>query len=792
MGKRSLSANTKGIVQAKEAMARKQWIHQVLAKKVGVKTRLSISKFFAGRPVERRIFIEICSQLDLSWQAVATQVPDERLSQPMNFSGNQPVEVNALVAEVRACCQDQIETQLGTVQLWDLPKPISLADIYIDVEVWQDIPNRCWFDLVDWRRHFQVNRERGYGLSVDGISQERVLAMAVLARQTNLILWGKPGTGKTTLLQYVAIQCNQGKFAADRVPIYIELRVLVQQANTLSLLDYICQDFSDRGVSGETVKTLLQEGKLLILLDGWDEISPSRRFSLFNKLRWFCNRYAKNRYVITCRTGVELYRFGGFTEVELANWTLTQISHFARKYFVALAGVNWERGLAKTTEFIAQLEYPENQIIQDMAKTPLLLSFICHVFQSQARFPRQQARLYQEGLDILLQKWDHSKGVERDFAEQPLSLVNRLKLLDQVASVTFTQQQYCFAQSQLEHYIGDYLQTLPDYQEVDPVGLQIQSQGILKAIECHHGVLVERSRRIYSFANLSVQQYFTAREFTTKTNQNSNAIAELVTHLTEQSWREVFLFTFTLLRHPEQLIQAMKQGVDQLLIPDQRLGQFVNWIDHQSKSSPLSHKSSAVRSFDFALALILDQALAQTLNSYLLDQPCEAPPLQQLLSCLSLPRKLDVKFILPEALAFKVADYLPNESFSPPLYRALILNATLNYSLAFNLAVDPERLGTLARSLNTLLYPVFEFQSNLEMLNQWWFNNRQSWIRRVRFFLGQHEQEQHDWQFSTNQTRSLWDYYDANQLLVDCLRISDEINTEVQQDIEDELFLYRE
>ncbi|WP_232231666.1 NACHT domain-containing protein [Coleofasciculus chthonoplastes] len=590
----------------------------------------------------------------------------------------------------------------------------------------------------------------------------------------------------------MATQCIHGKFAVDQVPIYIELRDLVQDANTLSLLDYICQEFSDRGVSGETVKTLLQEGKLLILLDGWDEISPLRRFSLFNKLRWFCNRYAKNRYVITCRTGVELYRFGGFTEVELADWTLTQISHFARKYFVALAGVNWERGLAKATEFGVQLEYPENRTIQDMAKTPLLLSFICHVFQSQARFPRQQARFYQEGLDILLQKWDHSKGVERDSPEQPLALVNRLKLLEHLGSVTLTQQQYCLSQSQVEHYIGDYLRTIPDYQEVDPVGLQIQSQGVLKAIECHHGVLVERSRRVYSFANLSLQQYFTAREFTTKTNQNPDAIAELVTHLTEQSWREVFLFTVTLLRHPEQLIQAMKQGVDQLLIPDLRLGQFVNWIDHQSESSPLSYKSAAVRAFDFVLALILDQALAQTLDSYRLEQPLQAPPLQQLPSCLSLPQKLDVEFILPEALAFKVADYLPPTSLPLPLYRSLILNATLNYSLAFNLALNPEHLGQLVRSLNTLLHPMFECQSNLEMLNQWWFNHRHSWIRRVGFLMGQHDQGEHDWQFSSNQTRSLWDYYDANQLLVDCLTIADDLDTQVQQNIQEELFVYRE
>ncbi|MFP5274286.1 NACHT domain-containing protein [Coleofasciculus sp.] len=792
MGKRSLSANAQGIVQAKEAMARKQWTHQVLAKKVGVKTRLSISKFFAGHPVERRIFIEICVQLDLSWQKLAIQVLDERLLQPINPAENQPVDINTLVTTIRSCYQDKLETQSSTVPLWDLPKPISLKDIYIDVEVWQDIPNRRWLDLGDWQRHFQVNWDRGYGLNPDGTALERVLAMAVLTRQRHLMIWGKTGTGKTTFLQYLTTQCHQGRFAPDQVSIYIELRALVEDGNRLSLLDYICQELSDCGVSRETVKTLLQEGKLLILLDGWDEVAPSRRFSLFNKLRWFCQRYYNNRFVITCRTGAELYRFGRFTEVELADWTPTQIREFSQKYFVAVAGANWEKGLGKAAEFITQLDYPENRAIKDMAKTPLLLSFICHVFHSQSRFPRQQARLVHEGLEILLHKWDYSKGVERDSLEQPLSVVNRWQLLDQVASVTLTQQKYCFSQSQVEHYIGEYLQTLPDYQDVNPVSLQIQSQGIVKAIECDHGVWVERSRRLYSFANLSVQQYLTAREFTTKLAQHPEAIAELVTHLTEQSWRQVFPFTAALLRHPERLIQGIKQRVDQVLISDQRLVQFLNWIDHRSKSSPLSHKPAAVRGFNFALAVILDQALAQTLNSYLLDQPLEPSPLQQLPSCLSLAQTLDANFTVLEALAFKAEDYLPPASLPVPLYRALILNATLKYSLAFNLAVDPEHLSQLARSLKTLLHPVFQFQSNGKMLNSWWFNHRHSWIEQLRFFLGQHEHGEHDWQFSSSQRQSLWDYYDANQLLVDCLTIADDLNTQVQQHIEDELFVYRE
>ncbi|HEY9669843.1 MAG TPA: NACHT domain-containing protein, partial [Waterburya sp.] len=41
---------------------------------------------------------------------------------------------------------------------------------------------------------------------------------------SKLRVLGKPGSGKTTFLQHLAIECNQGKFAANRVPIFITLR----------------------------------------------------------------------------------------------------------------------------------------------------------------------------------------------------------------------------------------------------------------------------------------------------------------------------------------------------------------------------------------------------------------------------------------------------------------------------------------------------------------------------------------------------------------------------------------
>jgi len=281
---------------------------------------------------------------------------------------------------------------------------------------------------------------------------------------------------------------------------------------------------------------LLKHGKTMVLLDGLDEVKDEDNNRVIKQVRDFSDKFRTNHFVITCRIAAEDYTFEKFTEVEVADFDDEQIDTFAQKWFQS-------KGPAKAEEFIEQLM--ENDRIRQLATNPLLLTLLCLVFEEPVQFPVNRSELYEQAIDILLSRWDKTRNIERDQVYKNLSLQRKKDLLSQIALTTFERGDYLFKQKQLEQYISDYIRNLPDDHN-PPEVLQLDSGAVLKSIEAHHGLLMERVQKIYSFPYLSFQEYFTARGIV---NSNGiNAVEMLATHITDKRWHEVFLLAADMLQ----------------------------------------------------------------------------------------------------------------------------------------------------------------------------------------------------------------------------------------------------
>lgn len=543
MVKRSLRASPAVIQRAKRAFALKGWTQENLAAEVNLKTRQPIWRFFTGQPVDRQIFLAVCSILDLDWRETALDPPAD-FPEPGETSDAIPLDdIDVLVQQVRSHYHDTIQNQCGILQLLDINRPVNLDDIYVDVNILEEIASQRQLKITDLQNLSPAEFNR---VGLGSVEQKQIPGMQAVETYSKLRVLGKPGVGKTTFLQHLAIQCNRGEFAAEQVPIFIALREFVEESRRIgefSLFNTIHQTLLTAGLSNPAVlETLLQAGRVLLLMDGMDEVRNQDIAAVLKEIRKFSDKYYKNRFVASCRTAAHKLRLRGFTDVEIAPFTQAQITTFAQKWFVALTQTTAQAGDDQAAQFLQKLDLPENWQFRQLVVTPLFLHLACWVFHGQGKFPIKRSEFYKQGLDLLLGKWDEAKGVDRDDAYRGFLLPQKLRLLSQLAAVTFEQGQYFFEQRTIEQYIGDYLQNLPGA-TLEPEELQLESEAMLKAIEAQHGLLIERARGIFSFSYLAFQEYFTARKIVASHNLRAleQALGGLVSHIADPHWREIFL-----------------------------------------------------------------------------------------------------------------------------------------------------------------------------------------------------------------------------------------------------------
>jgi len=759
MTKRSLKASSTGIQQAKRAFALKGWTQENLAGEVNLKTRQPIWRFFTGQPVDRQIFVEICSVLDLAWREIADHPPAEFLEADQRSHASL-LDIDALVQEVRSQHRDAIQNQCGILQLLDINHPVSLDDIYVDVNILEEIASQQQFQLADLQRLGPAAFDR---VGLGAVEEKQIPGMQAVETYTKLRVLGRPGVGKTTFLQHLAIQCNRGKFATHQVPIFIVMREFAEESKhngEFSLFSYIHQVLNMSGIANPAVfETLLQAGRVLLLMDGIDEVLNQDITAVLKEIRKFTDKYYKNRFVASCRTAAQKLQLRGFTDVEIAPFTQAQIITFAQKWFVALTKTTDQLGQDPSAEFIQKLDLPENWQFRQLVVTPLFLHLACWVFHGQGKFPSKRTEFYKQGLDLLLGKWDEARGVERDHVYREFLLPQKLRLMSQLAAATFEQGQYFFEQRTIEQYIGDYLQHSLDV-SLEPEELQLQSEAMLKAIEAQHGLLTERARGIFSFSYLAFQEYFTARKIVASHNLRAleQALGGLVSHITDPHWHEVFLLTAAMLRSADSLVQLMKQQIDALVAQDPYLQEFLMWASQKSQTLPTEPKLATTRAFYLALTqtphVAAHFALASTLDQGMF-----------------LDAALDN--LLLEAATDRSQDFAYVHACSDALSNILVT------------VLD----AGLQKSLQQLKDQLPSPTQNHKGLQDWWQQNYSAWVERLREAIAHYRNIHQPWQFTPEQQQVLQRYYDANQLLVDCLNSNCEVTTAIRQEIEATLLL---
>jgi predicted NACHT family NTPase len=673
------------------------------------------------------------------------------------------LSVDDLVQQVRSRLHDDIQRLHGTMPLWGVDYWVPLGELFVDVNILEEVSSNRRSELADLWQDFSQNP--GYrGLDRIGLGKERqrVSGLEVLARNTNLMVVGKPGSGKTTYLQRVVTECNAGNLQAHRIPVLIRLREFVEDGRGV---DYAVERYLERcwRLSAVEVQWVLEAGRSLVLLDGLDEVTGVDGQAIAKQIKRFARDYPQMQVIVTCRTQSQESRFERFDYVEVADFNEPQVRAFAEHWFQTVCG-DLAIGQAKAKALLKQLFRDENKPIRELAITPILLSLTCAVFQQTGKFYSKRSKLYEEGLELLLEQWDKSREIERDGIYRDLSVERKLELLSYLAVKKFEQEQYVlFEQAEIEGYIAEFL----------GIGLR-ESRGVLRAIEAQHGLLIERSQKIWSFSHLTFQEYLVANWFS-----NWSDWLNLAKHIIQTYWKEVFLLTVEISLNISPLLHLMKTETDRLLANDDELQKFLVWVDEKSKSVDSPYSYSILRAFYYDLTIGLQISL-QDAAKLAYNTALDSDFSLTLNSCpefvLNLDLDCDAQFT---SNTFDLdSDYL--------LSCALCLIIDRAIEIVYEACNSSQMDNQLKRQLQDLLD---ELPEKEEEFDKWLGESEPFWFEELRSIVITHRNIGHYWQLDEVRIDLLEKYYHANKLLVQCISQSEILNTTVGKEIEEVLLL---
>ncbi|AFY71128.1 putative signal transduction protein with Nacht domain [Thalassoporum mexicanum PCC 7367] len=477
-----------------------------------------------------------------------------------------------------------------------MDQPISLDEVYTGVRLLRRSDLQNYFESPDGlQKLFRESGKRQFRFE----ETETRPGLEVANEQQRLLVLGAPGIGKSTFLRKVGLEAlkqEQGSYEHILIPVFLELKQFKTQDKSIE--DFIANEFRICGFPNPEIitKYALEAGKLLVLLDGLDEVPKENEDFVIQQIQDLIIAYDQNRFIASCRIAAYKGGFERFTDVVMAEFDEPQIRDFIGNWFKSEPEVGedcWK--LLKQDSYKSTL---------DLAQTPLLLTLLCVVYGKYTELPKQRAELYGEALDVLLREWAAGKRLKLSVYKH-FTAKQELILLSKIAYESFSVDELFFSKNwvveQIEHFLAGNLNAPQD----------LDGESALKAIEVQQGILVERARNAYSFSHLTFQEYLVAKYV-----ESHRLIEILLTeHFVDRKWREIFLLVAGLMEEgADLLLLAMEKQIQKFAQDMPKLQKLLVWSEKVTRGSRGKCNANAKRSAAILFALHTDLSRVNIIN----------------------------------------------------------------------------------------------------------------------------------------------------------------------------------
>ena len=253
-------------------------------------------------------------------------------------------------------------------------------------------------------------------------SSDSADSQELFIRHRNTLLMGRPGSGKSSLLRYIAghsctawLEDAVGKF----VPAYISAAALTSPDSFIDIIAKAVSREIGARIDAPIAPSLFTEEPMpgvpwLLLIDGMDEILEGRRRK--SALDAIALRQSTGifRFLVASRplsnADIKGLPESGIATYEILPFSPDQLLILAQTWFRSM---NMRDPDQKAEEFRRSLEQSR---IAHIACVPLIASMLCLVFSEnpEAGIPENRAGLYEEFIRVLMSKqYEHVNIFER-------------------------------------------------------------------------------------------------------------------------------------------------------------------------------------------------------------------------------------------------------------------------------------------------------------------------------------------------------------------------------------------
>ncbi len=220
------------------------------------------------------------------------------------------------------------------------------------------------------------------------------------------IVRGDPGSGKTTLLRHLTATLAREE-EPEWLPVFESLPRLMREPEWL--LERIARQLLRAGHPARGLAAVLDgaghAGRLLLLLDGLDEVPREARKDADRLLRELSTRWPQTPVVVTTRPIGYRRPGGGFREVELLPLDSARRREFLGRWFGRAKGTPDEN---RAAEVLEHLEAEPS--LRELAGNPLYLTLMALLLEQGTSPERNRTRLYDQVFELLLEGKHRPEG----------------------------------------------------------------------------------------------------------------------------------------------------------------------------------------------------------------------------------------------------------------------------------------------------------------------------------------------------------------------------------------------